>query len=167
MNGSAIETGFRRVAAGVPGASSTSTTAAAGFQPAQSANGATIQILGISEALTLNTGGTTTDTTADLLPAGAIIFTVLARVTTTITAAATTWAVGDPTTAARFNAANATLAAGTTSIGSVHMTTGIASATTGIYQAAAAKVRITTDGNPGAGAIRLTTFYALLTPPTS
>lgn len=155
-----------RAAAGVIGFGGATSTAAGGIQPAQSANGATVQILGISELLTLDTGATTTDTTANLLPAGSIVLTVVARVTTTITTAAN-WQIGDPTTAGRFTPANSTLTAGTTDIGRVHITTGIASATTGVYQAAAAKVRITTNANPGAGAVRLTSFYILITPPTS
>lgn len=154
------------VSAGIMGFYGASTSTAGGIQPAQSANGCTLQIRTISELLTLSTSGTTTDTTANLLPAGAIILSVMGRVTTTITTA-TDWQIGDPTTAGRFTAPNATMTADTTDIGRVHMTTGIASATTGIYQSAAAKVRITTTGTPGAGAIRLTTTYILLTPPTS
>ena len=160
------DTRLRRLSAGLVGVAGASATGAGGIQPAQSANGATIQMLSASESLTLSTSGTTTDTTANLLPAGAIIHTVVARITTTITTA-TSWQLGDPTTAGRFTAANSTMTANTTDIGTVHRTTGVASATTGMIQTAAAKVRVTTVGTPGAGVIRITVFYTLLTPPTS
>lgn len=160
------DTGLYAVAAGVFATCGAATTNIGGFQPAQSANGCNLRILTISESLTLSTSGTTTDTAADLLPANALILSVMGRVTTTITTA-TSWQIGDPTTAGRFTAANATMTANTTDTGRVHATTGVASATTGLWQGAAAKVRITTVGTPGAGVVRLTTTYILLTPPTS
>lgn len=133
----------------------------------QSANGAQLIHGQISEEITLSTTGATTDSSQNLLPATAIILGVVARVTTTITIA-TDWAVGDGTTPARFCAANATMTAGTTSTTSgTAWTTGIASATTGMKQTAAAKVRITTTGTPGAGKIRVTVFYAQSVAPTS
>jgi hypothetical protein len=117
----------------------------------------------ISEAITLSTSGATTDSTADLLPANAIIEAVTARVTTTITTA-TDWSLGDATTAARFAAANSTLTSGTTSVGLEHVDqTGAA----GPKQTSAAKLRITTTGTPGAGVIRVTVYYRKFVPPTS
>lgn len=120
---------------------------------------------------TLATGATTTDTGLNCLPANSIIDAVVARVTTTITAACTGWELGDATTAARFSSNNTVLTAGTTTdaahIGTFN-NTGIASATTGVWQAAAAKVRITcAGGNPGAGAIRVIVYYHSPTAPTS
>ena len=119
-----------------------------------------------TELLTLSTGGTTTDTTANLLPAGAIIEAVVARVTTTITTA-TSWQLGDPTTAGRFTAANSTMVAGTTDIGILHWSGAVSTLAAGPSQAAAAKVRVTTVGTPGAGAIRITVFYRTFSAPTS
>lgn len=117
----------------------------------------------ISETITLNTGGTTTDSTANLLPANSILDGTIARVVTTITTA-TDWELGDATTAGRFSAPNATLVAGTTQVGTVHMDqTGAA----GPRQVAAAKMRITTTGAPGAGAIEVTQFYRQYIPQTS
>lgn len=117
----------------------------------------------ISENLTLSTSGATTDTAANLLPANAVIKSVTARITTTITTA-TDWKLGDATTAGRFTAANATLTAGTTSVGLVHIdVTGAG----GPRQTAAAKLRVTTTGTPGAGAIRITSYYCSYTPATS
>jgi hypothetical protein len=120
---------------------------------------------------TLGTGATTTDTGLNCLPANSVIDAVVARVTTTITAACTGWELGDASTAARFSSNNTTLTAGTTTdathIGTFN-NTGIASATTGTWQATAAKVRITcAGGNPGAGAIRIIVFYHTSTAPTS
>ena len=132
----------------------------------QTANGAESNVKSISESITLSTAGATTDSTADLLPANAIIKSVVARITTTITTA-TDWALGDATTAARFAAANSTLTAGTTAVGVAHRQGSVATDAAGPVQIAAAKLRITTTGTPGAGVIRVTVFYEELTPPTS
>jgi hypothetical protein len=108
-----------------------------------------------TELLTLSTGGLTTDTTANLLPAGSLILAVVGRVTTTITTA-TSWGLSDPTTANRFAATNSTLTAGTTSIGIVQWSGAITTLAAGPSQAAAAKVRVTCVGsNPGAGVVRV------------
>lgn len=129
-------------------------------------NGAYWQIGHISELITLSTSGTTTDSVANLLPANSIIYSVTARVTTTI-ATATDWKLGDPTTAARFTAANATLVAGTTDVGLAHWAGAITTNATGPTQGAAAKVRITTTGTPSAGVVRVTVFFATPNAPTS
>lgn len=119
---------------------------------------------------TLGTGATTTQTGLNCLPVNSIIDGVVARVTTTITGACTGWELGDGTTAARFTANNTGLTAGTISVplsGSA-WSTGIASATTGMYQQSATKITITcAGGNPSAGAIRVVVFYHQFTPPTS
>lgn len=120
----------------------------------------------LSEDITLSTGGATTDSTANLLPANAIIEAVTARVTTTITTA-TDWALGDATTAARFLTAVATLTAGTTAVGLNHQKGGVATDAAGPTQTAAAKVRITTTGTPGAGKVRVSVFYRTFIAPTS
>lgn len=117
----------------------------------------------ISELLTLSIAGTTTDTAANLLPANSLIEAVVARVTTTITTA-TDWKLGDATIAGRFSAANATMTSGTTQVGTVHADQ---TGTSGPRQVAAAKLRVTTTGTPGAGVIRITTFYRQFIPPTS
>lgn len=127
------------------------------------ANGAQWVIGQASELLTLSTVGTTTDTVANLLPANAIIESVVARVTTTITTA-TNWELGDATTPGRFSAPNSTLVAGTTQVGLVHVDqTGAA----GPRQTAAAKVRVTVTGTPAGGVIRITVFYRQFVAPTS
>lgn len=112
---------------------------------------------------TLSTGGTTTDTGQNCLPANSVIDAVVYRITTTITTAAS-FTIGDSTTAARFCASQSTLTAGTTGVCMVQWT----SATAGTMgQASAASVRVTTNANPGAGAIRLIVYYHTWTPPTS
>jgi hypothetical protein len=109
-----------------------------------------------SELVTLATDATTTDTTANLLPANSILLGVTGTVNTTITSACTGWELGDATTAGRFTANDTTLTAGEKKVGSVQLTTAIASATAGMFQTSAAKVRITcAGGNPGAGKIRV------------
>lgn len=129
-------------------------------------NGQIVKVSNTTEQITLNTGGTTTDSTNNLLPAGALLLGVVARVTTTITTA-TNWALGDATTAARFAAANSTLTSGTTSVGLQHWQGSVSTDAAGPVQAAAAKLRITTSGTPGAGVIRVTVYYMSFTPPTS
>lgn len=120
---------------------------------------------------TLATGAATTTTGLSCLPANSIIDAVTARVTTTITGACTGWELGDGTTAARFSTNNTGLAAGTVTdaahIGTFN-NTGIASATTGVWQAAAHAVVVTcAGGNAGAGAIRVIVYYHSPTAPTS
>jgi hypothetical protein len=141
------------------------TSAAQGYA-INSANAAQLFLGQNSELITLSTSGATTDSAANLLPANAIILGVEARITTAITTA-TDWKVGDATQAARFSSVNATLAAGTTSVGLNHHDPTVASANLGPVQAAAAKVRITTTGTPNAGAIRVTVHYLQFVPPTS
>lgn len=127
-----------------------------------SSSGAASAVYGHNqESMTLNTGGTTTDSAANLLPANSLILGVTARITTTITTAAN-WSLGDTSTAARFAAANSTLTAGTTSVGMAHW-----AGTVAIVQAAAAKLRITTNANPGAGVIHIDVFFITFTAPTS
>lgn len=122
-------------------------------------------------ATTLATGTTTTTTGINCLPANSIIDAVVARVTTTITGSCTGWELGDGTTAARFSSNNTGLTAGTTTSAATIGTfnnTGIASATTGIWQAAAHGIVITcATGNPSAGAIRVIVYYHTWTAPTS
>jgi hypothetical protein len=128
-----------------------------------SANAGYAEYGAISELITLSTVGATTDSAANLLPANAIIGPVDCRVTTTITTA-TNWSVGDATIAARFSAANSTLTAGTTSVGLQHVDQ---TGTSGPKQTAAAKLRITTTGTPGAGVVRCVVHYTLGSAPTS
>lgn len=116
-----------------------------------------------SELLTI-AAAATTDTTANLLPANAIIEAVVVRVTTVIPTAAT-FSVGDATTAARF-ATGVAVAATTTAVGLTHVDqTGAA----GPKQTAAAKIRITPNAVPGAatGVVRITVFYRQFIAPQS
>ena len=119
----------------------------------------------ISEEITLSTGGATTDSVGDLLPANSVIEGVVARVTETITTA-TDWALGDASQAARFLAASTNLTAGDTEVGLAHRQPSVADAS-GPVQSAAASLRITTSGTPGAGKIRITVFYSQFVAPTS
>lgn len=134
----------------------------------QSANGAQCVNEQISEEITLSTVGTTTDSVANLLPANSVIKAIVARVTQSITTA-TDWKLGDATQAARFLAAQsgAQLIAGATAGGFAHLDPTVASANLGPVQSAAAKLRITTTGTPGAGKIRVTVFYTQYVFPTS
>lgn len=126
-------------------------------------NGAYTQWGSSSELLTLSTSGTTTDTAANLLPVDSLIEAVCGRVTTTITTA-TDWKLGDATIAGRFSAANSVMTAGSTSVGTVCADQ---TGTSGPRQTAAAKVRVTTTGTPGAGVIRICAFYRQFIAPTS
>lgn len=130
------------------------------------ANGAKLCQLYATESITLSTGGATTDSSANLLPANAFIESVVCRVTTTITTA-TAWAVGDPTTAARFCSADSTMTANETGNCLNHLKGGVSTDATGPVQVSAAKLRITTTGTPGAGVVRCEVFARVATPPTS
>jgi hypothetical protein len=132
------------------------------------ANGATWTHGSISEEIALSTSGTTTDSSADLLPANSIIEVVVARVLQTIDVV-TDWKLGDVTTAGRFTAAQSKgqLTAGATVVGLVHADQTGAS---GPIQASAAKLRITctgAGGKPTQGRIRVTVFYRSFAPPAS
>lgn len=128
-------------------------------------HGQTMTINVAEEEITLSTGGGTTDSTANLLPANSLILQVAARVTTTITTA-TDWKLGDASTADRFTDANSTLLSGTTDFGVNHWNHAKAAGYTP-YQVAAAKLRITTTGTPGAGKIRVTVWSIAFVAPTA
>lgn len=122
----------------------------------------------LSEEITLNTGGLTTDSTANLLPANSIIEAVTYRVTTTITTT-TDFTFGDATQGSRFlTTAETTLTAGTTGVCLDHTDPSVGSEDLGPTQKSAAKLRITCTGaNPGAGAVRVTVYYRQFTASTS
>jgi hypothetical protein len=128
-------------------------------------SGGVFEISSVSALLTLSTSGTTTDT-ASIIPAGSIVLAVPYRVTTAITTAAS-FSIGDATTAARFVSGATGLTLGSTGIGLQHLQGGVATDAAGPVQAAASVVRVTTNANPGAGAIRIQVWYAVLTAPTS
>lgn len=138
---------------------------------ASGANGQSFVPFHNTELMTLSTSGLTTDSTANLLPALSVILMVTGYVQTTITTT-TSWGLGDATTANRFTATDSTLTAGETvpktAIPPVMIGTGVASATTGMWQLAAAKLRITCVGsNPGAGKVRVDVYGYTVTMPTS
>lgn len=137
-------------------------------------NGAEVTYGSNSELLTLSTAvgaNTATSTSANLLPAGAIIDQVVTRVTTAITSGGTvtTMAVGDPTTAARFSAAAVGITLNSTRVSMDHWSGAVTTLAAGPTQAAAAKVTITCNNSTAltAGAVRITVFYHMATPPTS
>lgn len=126
----------------------------------QSDAGVKMTLNSIEEEITLATGATTTDSTANLLPASSVILGVFGEVTTTITANATGWSLGDATVAARFLANTTDLTAGSTALGIAQLHGVVSATNAGPTQAAAAKLRVTcAGGNPGAGKIRVTVFY--------
>jgi hypothetical protein len=118
------------------------------------------------EEITLATGATTTDSSANLLPANAVIEAVVYRVTQTITTAAN-YSIGDATTAARFVSGATGLTAGTTGTGLIHLQGNTTTQAAGPTQAAAAKIRITTNVNPGAGKIRIQVYYRVFGMPAT
>lgn len=140
--------------------------AAGGTALSASPNGAQLQPFYNEAQATLSTSGAATTVGTNILPANSIILGVSARVTTTITGCSGGWELGDGTTAARFAAANGTLTAGTTQVGSVQLTTGVASATTGMFQASATNFVVTcVTSNASAGAIRVDVFGYTIVPP--
>jgi hypothetical protein len=163
----APDTGLDRDAAGIVQVNGgTKSTTAGCVRRIGDGNGASALECSITESLTLSTGAATTDTAANLLPVDAIIDSVVTRVTTTITTAVS-FSVGDPTTAARFSASAGGMSAGSTRVGLDHMSGAVTTLAAGPTQAAAAKVRITCNANPGAGVVRITVFYRQFVAPTS
>ena len=135
---------------------------ASGGSFAPGLNGQSFEPFVNTENLTLSTTASNTTTVGNLLPANSLILGVNGTVSTTITNI-TNWQLGDTTTAGRFSAVDTTLTKGEAvpkaSWPPVQIGTGVASATTGIYQAAAAKVQVATTGSSAtAGAIRITVW---------
>lgn len=141
----------------VGGTFSGTLTATGGDLVLVTANGATMTIGSVSENITLNTGGTTTYGTTDLVPAYSSFLGAVARVTTTITTA-TDWTISlDADTTVLANT-NSTMTAGTQSVKVVFEAGGGNTPD---------RFKIVTTGTPGAGAIRVTLFYLSYTAPTS
>jgi len=128
--------------------------------------GATMKPFFLEEEITLATGAATTDSTANLLPANSIILAVVSRVTVAITTAIN-YALGDATVGTRFAAANTSVAAGDTGVGLSAMFGVVSATNAGPTQAAAAKLRITCNANPGAGKVRVCVMGFTFTAPTS
>lgn len=124
---------------------------------AYGANGQALQILSLTELVTI-ANAATTDSTIQM-PAGAIILGVPVRVTVAIPTA-TTFTVGDSGSAARFSTAAVSVNLNSTDAGTK---------AGAYYNASALAIRITPNGTPGtnAGRVRVTIFYILVTPPTS
>jgi hypothetical protein len=121
---------------------------------------------GAAQELVTIAAAASTDSTADLLPAGAVIESVTVRVITAIPTAAT-FTVGDATTAGRFATGVAT-AANTTGIGILHRNPDVVAAA-GAVQTTAAKVRITPNASPAAatGQVRVQVYYSKWVAPTT
>lgn len=131
-----------------------------------STKGATWKPFFLEEEITLATGAATTDSTANLLPANSIILCVTSRVTATITTAVN-YALGDGTVGTRFAAANTSVTAGDTGVGLSAMFGVVSATNAGPTQAAAAKLRITCNANPGAGKVRVCVMGFTFAAPTS
>lgn len=129
------------------------------------ANGASVTYGYNSELMTI-AAAASSDSTANLLPADAIIDAVVVRVTTVIPTAAT-FTVGDATQAARF-ATGVAVAATTTAVGTLHWNPAVASDNLGPRQTADAKIRITPNAQPAdaTGRVRVTVFYHKFVAPT-
>ena len=117
-----------------------------------------------TEALTLSTGGTTTATSGTLVPASSRVMAITGRVITTITTAAS-YSVAPTGAAAWVLAGTATTALTGLAAGSTF--TLVPPSGTSYTQEAATTLTVTTNANPGAGAIRFVVFYEAFTPPTS
>lgn len=132
------------------------------------ANGGNVVHGETSELLTLSTSSTTTTGSSSPFPANSVIEAVVCRVTTTITTAAN-WEVGDGTTVDRFVQQNTSLTATNTVVGTNFLEPAYATtnAKGPVQGASAAQFVVTTNANAGAGAIRCTSFWRTMSPPTS
>lgn len=118
-----------------------------------------LMTIGVLEELTTIAAAATTSTTIQI-PAGAVVLAVAVRVVVAIPTA-TTFTVGDGTTAAKFNTgSNLSVAINTTD-------TGMKAGPT--YYAAATSIVFTPSSTPGTnvGRVRTTIFYMQVTPATS
>lgn len=129
-------------------------------------NGGYMEWGSASEEVTLDTGNPTTDTAANLLPPNSILLGVATRVTEAITVCAN-FSVGDSVTPARFVSASPGVALDSTTAGLIQQQGNSTTQATGPTQSTAAKVRITCNVNPGAGKIRVQTYFMRLNPPTT
>lgn len=120
------------------------------------------------ELLTIAAAATSTTASSSLLPANSLILAVIGRVTVAIPTA-TSFAVGDATTAARFTTGIA-VAANTTFVGITHWSGAITTLAAGPSQAANAAIVVTPAGGTPAnntGRLALQTIYLQFTPPTA
>jgi hypothetical protein len=134
---------------------------------AATSNGAKLEIKKVSELITIAAAATSTSV-AQLLPANALILGVVGRVTVAIPTA-TSFTVGDGTTAAKFGTGIAVAAGTTFKSGFAHFNTANTNAA-GPVQGSAANIVITpAGGTPAAatGRVRVTVFYVEETAPTS
>jgi hypothetical protein len=159
-----IDTAMARDAAGVTQFNGGTTTTKGGFKRIADANGSSVQAFSSTEQTTLATGATTTATSGNLAPANSQIEAILLRITTAITTASNFTVkvtggnafcqIGTATTS------NTTLTANTTYVM-------VPCAHADAFNASATTLTFTTNVNPGAGVIRVTTVYNTFTPPTS
>ncbi len=112
---------------------------------------------------TLATDSENTETGLNCLPANAVIDSVVYRITTTITKAASL-TIGDAVTPARFCTTQSKLTAGATGVCFAQEDQ---KGTAGPRQVSNGKVRVVCNAAPGAGAIRVIVYYHTVTPPTS
>jgi hypothetical protein len=121
----------------------------------------------ISEEITLSLIAVTTDSTANLLPANALIDFVTFRVTADITGGTATISLGDDDgNATRFVNAAAEIHSGDTGVGIIQWNPTNADAV-GPVQAAASKIRITANAQPTGGKVRVQVFYRTAGLPSS
>lgn len=144
--------------------------ALAGLSVADTTHGASFDLIYREEEVTLSTVGTTTDSSANLIPGNGIVIAVPQRITQTISGGGVTaLQTGDAATPSttRFSATN-TLTAGPGPIGMDQWKGGVATDAAGPYLAAAGKVRFTTvGGTPTQGKVRVGVLSFMTTPQTS
>jgi len=112
-------------------------------------------------ATTVNTGSATTTTGLSCVPANAMIFDVVYRITTTITTAAS-FTIGISGSTSKFCSTQSTLTAGTTGHCNLQVNAGAAES-----GSSAVPVVVTFNTTPGAGAMRIEVIALTTIPPTS
>ncbi len=107
----------------------------------------------LSQIVVLSTSGLTTDSAVPMLRANTLLSHVTIRVTQAITGAVTTLAVGDATTAGRFQTGFTSFAVGDGAVCLAHWDAGKAS------QATDAALRVTADDTVTGGAMEIIVWY--------
>jgi hypothetical protein len=168
-SGSAYDISISRVGVNTVGIGTnpqvaTDGTLKGGAFAATGSGGAAATLTQSSEILSLSTAETTTATLTSLLPANAQILFITGRVTTAITTAAS-YTVAPTGGAAWVLSGTATTSLTGLAAGSTFVLVPPSGAT---YTTSTANtLTVTTNANPGAGAIRLVPFYVAITPPSS
>ena len=164
---------FQTTNAGSPGVQSVSTSGPAiqtfssggSYQQDLGPNGSARLIVSTTEEITLSTSGSVTDSSTNLLIGDSLVLAVTYNITQTIVGP-TDMQIGDATTAQRFLASHSPLGM-TTGVGGVALDHQLGTAARFPGQKGASTLRITLNGTPSAGKVRVVVWSIQFYKPSS